>query len=131
MAHDCSGHVPTLPVRLREPVAEVDLLAVHAEALVEAADLVERRSAYQHEPPEHPVGFDRLGRALVELIVVALAFERRERPPERRAPDERAADGREETARRLPRAVGVEHLRAGGATARMRAGKVAEHGDGV
>ena len=46
------GHarlVPDHPTCLHEPVAEVEVLHVDPVALVEEADLVERRSAHEHE----------------------------------------------------------------------------------
>src|SRR5204862_1252873 len=61
--------VPPLPAGLPGSVAEVDVLAVEAEALVEAAELVEHRAAEHEERAEHPVGLDRLGGPLVEEVV--------------------------------------------------------------
>jgi hypothetical protein len=57
-------------------VAEVDVLAVEAEALVEVAELLEHLAPQQEECREHPVGLDRLRRAVVEQVVVELP-----RPP--------------------------------------------------
>ena len=99
-------------------VAEVDLLAVHAEALVEASEPVEHRAAEEQAAPEHPVGLDRLGGTLVEQVVVALVLERRAQAAERRAANERAADGGEAAPRRLPGAVFVHELRPCDAAAR-------------
>ena len=106
------GHVPALPAGLGGPVAEVDVLAVEAEALVEPAELVEHLAAQKQERGEHPVGLDRLGRALVEQVVVDLARLRAQGLPERRSPDDRAADGRESAARRLPACRRGTQLRA-------------------
>ena len=92
---DRARHVPALPPGPRGAVAEVDLLAVHAEARVVAAELVEHLAAEEERAAEHPVGLDRLGRVLVEVVVRALALLRREGAAERRAADERPADGRE------------------------------------
>ena len=46
---------PALPAGLPGPVAEVDVLAVEAEAFVEAAELVEHLAAQEEERAEHPV----------------------------------------------------------------------------
>ena len=75
MVDDRRGHVPALPAGLRRAVVEVDVLAVHPEARVPAADLVEHRAAQQQERAEHPVRLHRLGRALVEQVVAALVAE--------------------------------------------------------
>ena len=88
---DGGRHVPALPARVRGAVAEVDVLAVEAEARVEAAELVEHRAAQEQEGAEHPVGLDRLGRALVEVVVRALALVAADELAQRRAADERAA----------------------------------------
>ena len=106
--------------RLRRAVAEVDLLAVHAKALVEAAELVEHRAAEEQAAAEHPVGLDGLGGTLVEEVVVALVLERRAQATQRRAPDERAAHGREAAPRRLPGAVRIDQLRPRHAAAGVR-----------
>src|SRR5688572_10843512 len=100
MANDRAGHVPALPARRCRPVAEVDLLAVHPEAFVEAAELLQHRAAEQEAAAEHPVGLDGLGWTLVEEVVVALVLERRAQAAERRAADERAADGGKAAPRR-------------------------------
>src|SRR4029450_8808523 len=84
--------VPALPARLRSSVTEVDLLAVHPETGVVAAELVEHRAAEGERPAEHPVGLDRLLRPFVELVVRALALERREQVAKRCPADQRAAD---------------------------------------
>ncbi len=126
-----SGHVPALPAGAGGAVAEVDVLAVEAEALVEAAELLEHRAAQEQEAAEHPVGLDRLGRPLVEVVVAALVLVRVDEEPQRRAADERAADGREAAPRRLPRAVRVAHLRAGDAAALVRLREGGERRDCV
>src|SRR4051794_9990371 len=72
--HARARHVPALPARLRGAVAEVDVLAVHAEARVEAADRVEQLAAQEQERAEQPIGFDGLLRALVQQVVPALAL---------------------------------------------------------
>ncbi len=119
VVHDRGRDVPALPPGLRGAVVEVDVLAVHPVAGVPAADLVEHRAAQQEEGAEHRVCFHGLVGPLVEQVVAALPFERREQLPQRRPPDERAADGRKAAARRLPRAVAVEHLRTADTGARM------------
>ena len=53
------------------------------------------------------------------------------RRPQRRAADERRADGREASSRGLPRAVGVHHPRAGDAAARVLRHERVERGDGA
>src|SRR5581483_10103869 len=105
VGHDRRRHVPALPPGLRRAVAEVDLLAVHREARVEAAELVEHRAPEEQEAAEHPVRLDRPGRALVEVVVRSLPLERPEERAARRTPDERPPDRREPAARGLPRAV--------------------------
>src|SRR5439155_561116 len=72
----------------------------------------------EQERSEHRVGRRRLVRPLVGEIVLALPAARREEEPERRPADEGRADRREAPARRLPRAVRVEHPRACDAAAR-------------
>src|SRR5918999_3105217 len=118
MLDDRRWDVPALPTGLRGAVAEVDVFAVQAEALVEAAQLVEHRAAEHQEPAEHPVRLDRLVRLLVEQVVGALAAPRRKEQAQRRAAYERPEHGREAPSRRLPRAVGVAHLRSGDAATR-------------
>ena len=103
VADDRGRHVPALPPGLRGPVAEVDVLAVHAEARVEAAELLEHRPAHEQERGEHPVGLHGLLGSLVEEVVRPLPLERREDEAQRRAAHDRAADGREPAARGLPR----------------------------
>src|ERR1700742_302898 len=73
---DGSRDVPARPARAPCAVTEVDVLAVEEEALVEAAELVEQSTAQHQEAAEHPVGLDRLGRALVEVVVAALQLVR-------------------------------------------------------
>ena len=116
--------VPALPAGLRGPVAEVDVLAVEAEALVEAAELVEHLAAQEEEGGEHPVGLDRLGRPVLEQVVVELPGLRAEDRAQRRPPDDRAADRREAAARGLPAAVREEQLRADHARPRMDLGEL-------
>src|SRR5690349_17832807 len=93
-------HVPAFPAGLSGAVAEVDVLAVETEAVVEPAQLVEHLSAQEQERREHPVGLNRFGRAFVESVVVTLAALRVEEGAEGRSPDDRAADRREAAARR-------------------------------
>jgi hypothetical protein len=64
--------VPPVPARLRGAITQVDVLAVEAEALVEAAELLEHRATEQQEAAEHPVGLDGLRRPLVQVVVPAL-----------------------------------------------------------
>src|SRR4029079_10922088 len=80
MAYDRLRDVPALPTRRCGAVAEVDLLAVHPEDRVVAAELVEHGPAQEQRAAEHPVGLDRLLRPLVELVVPTLALERRGGP---------------------------------------------------
>src|SRR5690349_2151994 len=115
--HDRSRDVPALPSGLRGAVAEVDVLAVEAEAGVEAAELLEHRAAQEHEAAEQPVRRDRSVGLVVEVVVLALRLERRAQATQRRAPDERAADGRKAPTRRDQLAVDAEHARAGDAAA--------------
>src|SRR5579859_6994992 len=104
--HHRGRHVPPLPPRLREPVAEVDLLPVHPEALVEPPYLVEGGAPDHQESAQHPVRLHRLRGPLVEVIMAPLPFERRKEEPKRRSPHQRAPDGRE--ARSEERRVGKE-----------------------
>src|SRR5438874_11615664 len=106
--HDRRGDAPALPACPGGPVAEVDVLAVHAEAAVEATELVQHRPAQEEEGAEHPVRLDGLRRPLVEEVVPPLAAERPEGEAEGRAPDEGAADGGKATPGRLPGAVRVD-----------------------
>src|SRR3954453_21812207 len=69
---DRGRHVPALPARPCGAVGEVDVLAVEAEALVEAAELVEHRAAQKQEAAEHPVRLDGPGGPLVEVVVAVL-----------------------------------------------------------
>ena len=111
--------VPALPAGLRGPVAQVDVLAVEAEALVEAAQLVQHLAAQEQEGAQHPVGFDRLGR----LVRRRSAARRSRTAAERRAPDDRPRDGREAAPGGLPRPVRVEERRPGDAAARPASAK--------
>src|ERR1044072_5149949 len=88
VAHPRGRDVPALPASLRGAVAEVDVLAVEAEAGVEAAQLVEHRAAQQDEAAEEPVRLRGLRRILAEVIVRALARERRQQTAQRRPADE-------------------------------------------
>ena len=85
---DRFGHIPAFPAGSGRAVAEVDVLTVEPEAGVKAPELVQHRAAKQEEAAEQPVGGHRLGRLLVEVVVAALPFERREQPPQRRAADD-------------------------------------------
>ncbi len=96
--HGRGGHVPALPTGLRRSVAELDVLAVEPEALVEATELLQHLAPEQKEGAEHPVRLHRLGWVLVEQVVRALALERARRVAERRPSDERACHGREAAA---------------------------------
>ena len=97
---DRRRHVPALPAGLHGAVLKVDVLAVEAKALVEPAELLEHRAAQHQEAAEHPVGrHRRLGRRLVEVVVVALP---RIDEPKRRAPHDRPEHGREPPPRGLP-----------------------------
>ena len=91
VAHDRGRHVPALPAGLRRPVAEVDVLAVVAEArrrsrrarrASRGAGAGTRRASSRPAPARR--------RPLVEVVVRALALERREEQAERRAADDRA-----------------------------------------
>jgi hypothetical protein len=89
--HTRGGDVPALPASRRSPVGEVDVLAVEAEAFVEAAELVEHLAAEQQERAEHPVGFDRIGGPVVVEVPLGVqpAAKRRsahDRPAHRREP---------------------------------------------
>ncbi len=125
------GDEPALPAGLRGAVVEVDVLAVHPEARIPAADLVEHGAAEQDERAEHRVGRDGLVRLLAEQVVSPLPAQRREQEPQRRAPDEGCADRREAPARRLRRAVAVEHLRPCDAATKMLLHERAQDGYGV
>src|SRR5439155_21024013 len=81
-------HVPALPARLLGPVAEIDVLPIHAEARVEAAQLVEHLPAEQQEGSEHPVRFGRLGRPVLEQVMLALPGLGVEYIAQRSPPDE-------------------------------------------
>src|SRR6266511_4756770 len=83
---DGCGNVPALPAGVRSAIGEVDVLAVHAEARVEAAELVEHLASKEEKRAEQPVGFDRLRMALVEVVVRTLRVRSCE-PPQRRAAD--------------------------------------------
>src|SRR6266545_1712112 len=109
--HDRLRYVPALPAGLRHPVTQLDVLAVQPEAFVEAAELVERGPPKEEESAEHPVGLDRLGRALVEEIVPTLPALRAKEPPQRGPAHQRPGYRREAAARRLPRSIGVAKLR--------------------
>src|SRR5919108_3970870 len=108
MPDDRVRDVPALPAGLGSSIGEVDLLAVEAVAVVEAAELVEHLAAQEQERAQHPVGLDRLLRPLVEQVVIPLALLRAEQAPQRRPAENRAGDGREAAPSRLPRAVGVQ-----------------------
>src|SRR5690349_9058074 len=70
---DGGRDVPPLPPGLHRAVLKIDVLAVEAEALVEAAELLEHRPAHEQEPAEHPIRLNGLaGRGLVEVEVPAL-----------------------------------------------------------
>src|SRR6266536_4897305 len=66
-----SRDVPALPACLRRAVTELDVLAVEAEALVEAPELVKPLATEKEERAQHPVCGDRLARALVQQVVAA------------------------------------------------------------
>src|SRR4051794_31723962 len=118
--HARRRHVPPLPPRPRGAVAEVDVLAVHAEARVEAADRVEQLAAQEQERAEQPVGLDRLLRPLVQQVVPALALERREQQPPRRPAYERPARRRGAPPRPPPAARPAPELWGPPAPARPR-----------
>ena len=100
--------VPALPAGAHRAVAEVDVLDIVAVALVPAAELVQHRAAQEQERAEQPVRLHGPSGPLAEVVVRALALERREQPPQRRPSDDRARDGGEAPARRLPRPVRPE-----------------------
>ena len=129
VVHDRGGHVPALPARLRGAVVQVDVLAVHAEAGVEAADLVEHRAPEEEERREHRVRLRGLLGPLVEEVVLALPAAGREEQAQGRPADERRADRREAAAGGLPRAVGIEHPRARDAAARTAHHELAQDRD--
>src|SRR5580765_5702845 len=131
VVNDRIGDVPALPAGLRGAVAEVDVLAVEAEAGVEPADLSQHRATQEHEAAEHPVGLHGGGRVLAEVVVRLLLLEWRSKPTERRSPYERPANCREAPSRRDELAVETEHARAGDAAIGMRFGKSAERRDGA
>src|SRR3712207_5369274 len=89
VAHLRSRHVPALPARLRRPVAEVDVLPVEPEALVEPAEVLEHFAPEEEERAKHPVCLHRLARPLVEEVVTPLALARAKQEPKRRAANER------------------------------------------
>ena len=103
-------------------VLQLDVLAVHREALVEAADLVEHRRRSSRQAPSiqsHSTGVvGHVGEVVAGLGRLDVAHER----AQRRAAHERAADGREAAARALQRAVALEQPRAGDAAALVRLG---------
>src|SRR5437773_6806205 len=120
------GDVPALPAGPRRAVTEIDVLSVEAVTLVEAAQLVEHVAPQEEERGEHPVGLDRLGRPLVEQVVVPLPCLRMEERTEGSPPDDRAADRREAAARRLPAAVRELEPRPDPAGARIALGELEE-----
>jgi hypothetical protein len=128
---DGVGHVPALPAGLRGAVAEVDVLAVEAEAGVEAAELVQQLPSQEQERAEHPVRLHRLRRELVELVVLDLARLRAQDLPERRPAHDGASDRREPAARRLACSIRILQLRPEDPGARMGLGEFPEHGHGV
>ena len=86
----CAAHPPQPAVRSRQLHREVGVFAaVAVVALVEAAELAQHRAPQKKERAEEPVRLDRAVDVLVEVVMRALALERREQPPERRAADER------------------------------------------
>src|SRR2546423_5168838 len=60
VAHDGGRDVPPLPAGTGGTVVEVYVLAIHAEAGIPAADLVEHLAPQQNERAEHRVGGNRL-----------------------------------------------------------------------
>src|SRR2546422_8453202 len=73
VSNDRGRDVPALPPGFGSPVTEVDVLAVETELFVEAAELLEHFASKQQERGEHPIRLDRLGRPLVQKVVVPLA----------------------------------------------------------
>src|SRR5919202_6474441 len=100
--HARLGDEPPLPTRLRGAIAEVDVLAVEAEALVEATEFVEHLAAQEQERAHHPVGLDRGRRAVVQQVVRPLPPLGIEEEPERRPAEQRRPECREATTRSLP-----------------------------
>src|SRR5207249_1212290 len=105
MDDDGLGDVPALPAGAAGAVSEVDVVAVEAVALVEAAEVLEHLAAEEEERAEEPIGWGRLGRALVEEVVAALAALGVEDAAEGGAAHERAAHRREAAAGGLPAIV--------------------------
>ncbi len=104
------GRVQDRPARVAQSRAQVELLRVEPEALVEPADLLERAPAHQQARPAHPVD-DPLGPAVPpDLPVGARVPVRAEERAEEGVPD-RLADAREDPAALVDRAVGVAHQR--------------------
>src|ERR1700693_817005 len=96
---------PALPAGPLGAVAEVDILAIEAKALVEAAELVEHLAPKEEEGAEHPVGLHRLCGTLLDQVVAALPLLRLEQTPEGRASHDRARDRREAPGWSLERSV--------------------------
>src|SRR6266536_6403555 len=86
---DGLGHIPALPARTRCAIAEVDVLAVESVALVESAELIEQLPAKKQECAQHPVGLDRAGGTVVELVVSPLALLRVDEPSQGCSSDDR------------------------------------------
>ncbi len=131
MPDDGGRHVPALPPGLRGAVVEIDVLAVHPEAGVQAADLVEHRASHEQERAEHRVRLDGSSGPLVEEVVVPLPAQRREKQAQRRTAYERRADGGEARRDACQLPSPEEHARARDAAARVRGDEVPEDRDRV
>ena len=125
------GNEPALPARAHRPVAEIDVLAVEAEAVVEAAELIEHLTPQEDERADQPLGVGGLGRLLVQEVVVALARPWVEEPAKRRPADERAPDRGKGSTARLPAAVRVAQLRADHTRPGIRVTELREYRDDV
>ena len=116
------GHVPALPAVALRAVLQLDVLPVHGEALVEAADLVEHAPAQQQAGAEHPVALDRSLGLLCQVVPGLGGLDVADQRAQRRTPHERAGDRREAPARALQGAIPLEQPRPRDAAALVRLG---------
>ena len=105
--------VDDLPARPPDPQAEVDLLGVDEEPLVEAAGVRDRLAADEHERADRPVALELRVVAVEAHLALAEPARPVRKPLEAERVAERARDAREPPHRRLHGAVRPELAHAG------------------
>ncbi len=106
--HLRGGHVENLVPRLTHPVAPVDVLEVHEEALVHQPDAIDRLAPDEKARADQPVDLADRGVVPVRHEMAANDSAVRKEPAEGRAPPQKRLPIVERAARELDGAVGVE-----------------------